>query len=177
MVGLERLLIGRTLGGRYAVEELIGRGRGGLVYRARDEEAGAEVALKVLAAPQSAEGRERYRRLVAGEVGVAAALGHPNVVAVHRWGRPSGPDFVTSSARGRSGRRLAQRGKRRSAGLTAADDSARGSPPPPRGLLHREVRTASLYRCARGGAAGSGEGGRVRRSPSSAASRSPRATR
>ncbi|HVG45194.1 MAG TPA: serine/threonine-protein kinase, partial [Longimicrobium sp.] len=151
MVGLERLLIGRTLGGRDAVEELIGRGRGGLVYRARDEEAGAEVALKVLAAPQSAEGRERYRRLVAGEVGLAAAIAHPNVVAVHALGVDPGLDldFVTFElARGQTlAAVLAQRGKPPIAlGLRLLSDAAEGLAAGHRaGLLHRDVRPASLY--------------------------------
>jgi TonB family protein len=151
MVGLERLLIGRTLGGRYAVEELIGRGRGGLVYRARDAESGAEVALKVLAAPQSAEARERYRRVVAGEIATAAAIAHPHVVAVHALGVDPelDLDFVTSElARGQTlGSVLAQRGNPPvSLGLRLLSDAADGLAAGHRaGLVHRDVRPASLY--------------------------------
>lgn len=151
MVGLERLLIGRTLAGRYAVEELIGRGRGGLVYRARDARSGAEVALKVLAAPQSAEGRERYRRLVAGEVGIAAGIEHPNVLAVHALGVDPelDLDFVASElARGQTlGSVLAQRGNPPlSLGLRLLSDAADGLAAGHRaGLVHRDVRPASLY--------------------------------
>ena len=152
MVGLERLLIGRTLGGRYAVEELIGRGRGGLVYRARDAQSGgAEVALKVLAAPQSAEARERYRRLVAGEVAIAAGIAHPNVVAVHALGVDPelDLDFVTSElARGQTlGSVLAQRGNPPiSLGLRLLSDAADGlAAGHGAGLVHRDLRPASLY--------------------------------
>jgi TonB family protein len=151
MVGLERLLIGRTLAGRYSVEELIGRGRGGLVYRARDAQGGAEVALKVLAAPQTAEARERYRRLVAGEVAVAAGIDHPNVVAVHALGVDPelDLDFVTGElARGQTlASVLAQRGKPPiSLGLRLLSDAAEGlAAGHAAGLLHRDVRPASLY--------------------------------
>ncbi|HEV7590251.1 MAG TPA: protein kinase, partial [Longimicrobium sp.] len=151
MVGLERLLIGRMLGGRYAVEELIGRGRGGLVYRARDTESGAEIALKVLAAPQTAEARERYRRLVAGEVGIAAGIEHPNVVAVHALGVDPelDVDFVTSElARGQTlAAVLAQRGNPPvSLGLRLLSDAADGLAAGHRaGLVHRDLRPASLY--------------------------------
>ncbi|HEX8374960.1 MAG TPA: protein kinase, partial [Geminicoccaceae bacterium] len=151
MVALERLLIGRTVGGRHAVEELIGRGRGGLVFRARDTRDGGEVALKVLATPQSAEARERYRRVVAGEVRLAAGIGHPNVVAVHALGNDPelDLDFVTFElARGQTlASVLAQRGKPPiSLGLRLLSDAAEGLAAGHRaGLLHRDVRPASLY--------------------------------
>jgi serine/threonine-protein kinase len=151
MVGLERLLIGRTLGGRYTVEEQIGRGRGGLVYRVRDAETAVEVALKVLAAPQSAEARERYRRVVAGEVRSAAALQHPNVLAVLALGTDEelNLDFVTGElARGQTlASVLAQRGPPPVAlGLRLLSEAAEGLGAGHRaGLVHRDLRPASLY--------------------------------
>jgi len=73
--------IGARLGnGRYEVAATIGGGGMGAVYRARDAEAGRDVALKLLHARLSVEGRhlERFRR----EAEVASALSHPNVVSV-----------------------------------------------------------------------------------------------
>lgn len=88
MPGLEGLLHGRLLGGRYRVEEVIGRGGMGAVYRARDERLGREVAVKVitLAAPDEAA-RERLRARFRREAGSAARLPHhPNVVPVYDYG-------------------------------------------------------------------------------------------
>ncbi len=93
MVGLQRLLIGHTLDGRYAVEELIGQGRGGLVYRARHAQTGVEVALKVLAAPRTPEARERFRGMVAAQVRAAAGLEHPNVAGVYCLGHDTELDL------------------------------------------------------------------------------------
>lgn len=151
MVGPETTLIGRTLAGRYTPEELIGRGRGSLVFRARDAQAGTEVALKVLAAPRSPEARERYRRVVAGEVGVASALRSPHVLAVHALGYDPEleVDFVTSElARGQTlASVLASRGKPPIAlGLRLLQDAAEGLAAAHRaGLVHRDLRPASLY--------------------------------
>jgi serine/threonine protein kinase len=88
MAGLEGLLKGRLLGGRYRVEEVIGRGGMGAVYRARDERLGREVAAKVitLAAPDEAT-RERLRARFRHEAASAARLPHhPNVVPVYDYG-------------------------------------------------------------------------------------------
>ena len=151
MVGLERLLIGRTLDGRYAVEELIGRGRGGLVYRARHAQTAVEVALKVLAAPRTPEARERFRRLVAGEVRAAAGIEHPNVAGVYCLGHDEELDLDFTAGELLRGQTLAsvlqQRGKPPIAlGLRLLGDAAEGLAAGHRaGLVHRDLRPASLY--------------------------------
>src|SRR4051812_44375247 len=151
MVGLEKLLIGRTLSGRYTVEELIGQGRGGLVYRARDSRSGVEVAVKVLNAPRSAEARERFRQLVGREVAAAATVRHPNVATVFEMGGDAerALDFVvTGLVRGQSlAGVLAQRGKPPIAlGLRLLGDAAEGlGAGHAAGLVHRDLRPASLY--------------------------------
>src|SRR5215218_3262177 len=151
MVGLERLLIGRTLDGRYTIEELIGHGRGGLVYRARHGQTGVEVALKVLSAPRTPEARERFRKMVAGEVKLAAAIEHPNVAGVYCLAHDPelDLDFVTTELlRGQTlASVLSQRGKPPIAlGLRLLADAAEGLSAGHRaGLVHRDVRPASLY--------------------------------
>jgi len=151
MVGLERLLIGRTLDGRYTIEELIGQGRGGLVYRARHPHTGVEVALKVLAAPRTPEARERFRKLVAGEVRAAAGVEHPNVAGVYCLGHDAelDLDFVTTELlRGQTlASVLSQRGKPPIAlGLRLLAEAAEGLAAGHRaGLVHRDLRPASLY--------------------------------
>jgi eukaryotic-like serine/threonine-protein kinase len=73
-------LQGRVLGGRYALGALLGAGGMGQVYRARDRVLERTVAVKVLsaAATQDRELVARFGR----EARAAAALHHPNIVAV-----------------------------------------------------------------------------------------------
>ncbi|CAN5477748.1 hypothetical protein BH20ACT18_BH20ACT18_09830 [soil metagenome] len=86
------LIVGDVVGG-HELEELIGRGGMGVVYRARHVLLDRTVALKLLA-PEFAhdvEFRTRFER----ESRVAAALDHPNVVPVHDAGEDDGRLFIT----------------------------------------------------------------------------------
>jgi eukaryotic-like serine/threonine-protein kinase len=67
--------------GRYHVIELLGAGGMGEVYRARDPALGRDVAIKVLAAPDTAD--SGWIRLFEQEARGVASLAHPNVVAIH----------------------------------------------------------------------------------------------
>ncbi|MFI6051857.1 protein kinase [Streptomyces violascens] len=73
------------LAGRYRVVERLGRGGMGVVWRARDEVLGREVAVKELrtfsdaSAPELGDLRLRMQR----EARAAARVRHPSVVAVH----------------------------------------------------------------------------------------------
>ena len=66
--------------GPYAIRERIGKGAMGVVYRAVEETAHAEVALKVMASDLDGdpETRERFFR----EAHVAGRLRHRNIVSV-----------------------------------------------------------------------------------------------
>jgi serine/threonine protein kinase len=84
---------------RYAVEEEIGRGGMGIVYRAHDRLLGRDVALKVLRVAADAEDlAARLRR----EARVLAALEHPGMAPVHDVGTLEGrPFYVMKLVRGR----------------------------------------------------------------------------
>ena len=72
-------------GERYTRQSLLGSGEIAEVYLARDEELDRDVALKVLKKHYADDPQvvERFER----EASNVAALRHPNVVAVHDWGR------------------------------------------------------------------------------------------
>ena len=74
----------RLLAGRYRLRSVIGRGGMGLVWRARDELLGRDVAVKEMAWPPQMDAAEWdiARRRAVREAQMAARLSHPNVVAV-----------------------------------------------------------------------------------------------
>jgi len=81
---------GRRIG-QYLVQEELGRGGMGVVFRAVDQNLGRTVALKVLSgAAGSALDRRRFLR----EAKAASALNHPNIVAIHEFDSDCGQDFI-----------------------------------------------------------------------------------
>ena len=76
---------GTRLAGRYLLLDRLGSGGMGVVWRARDELLGREVAIKDLWLPPSATAAERtrLRDRVLGEARVAARFSHPGAVVLH----------------------------------------------------------------------------------------------
>ncbi|MEJ3654354.1 protein kinase [Actinomycetes bacterium KLBMP 9759] len=81
------LEVGAQLAG-YRLDALIGHGGGGVVYRATHLRLERPVAIKVLAAEQSAD--DSFRRRFEREARLTAALDHPNIVPVHDAGEVDG---------------------------------------------------------------------------------------
>jgi tetratricopeptide (TPR) repeat protein len=90
--------VGDTLSGRYRLDEEIGRGGMGIVFRAWDVELERAVAVKVMAADiEAIDARER----LLSEARAAAALHHPHVVAVYDVGvHADMPFFVMELVQG-----------------------------------------------------------------------------
>ena len=84
-------LAGSTLG-RYQVQERIGAGGMGVVYRALDTRLGRTVALKVLPRDlmDDAERRSRFER----EARAASALNHPNIITIFDIDRVGSIDLI-----------------------------------------------------------------------------------
>jgi serine/threonine-protein kinase len=83
--------IGATFAG-YRIEDVIGRGGMGVVYRATDMELDRTVALKLLA-PELADD-ESFRRRFVSESRIAASLDHPHVNPIYRAGEADGTLFL-----------------------------------------------------------------------------------
>lgn len=86
------LVIGRLLGNRYRILELIGEGGMALVYKAECTLLQRVVAIKILRAQFSADQEfvERFRR----EAQAAASLSHPNVVNIFDVGQDGDIHYI-----------------------------------------------------------------------------------
>jgi DNA-binding beta-propeller fold protein YncE len=76
----------------YRLEELIGRGGMGVVFRACDLRLKRNVALKLLAPELASD--ERFRERFLRESELAASLDHPNVIPIYAAGEADGRLFI-----------------------------------------------------------------------------------
>jgi len=132
--------------GDYEIQSLLGAGGMGEVYRARDLRLRREVAVKVLPNVVSTD-PERLRRFEQ-EAMAAAALNHPNILAVHQLGTYAGTPYLVSELlegetlreqirRGRiAPRRVLDYGVQIAHGLAAAHD---------KGIVHRDLKPENLF--------------------------------
>lgn len=100
-------LLGRTIDGRYDVQSVVGEGGMGTVYEIRHKSLGRLFAMKVLRR-DIAQDSELVARFIQ-EAKAAAAIGHPNIVAVSDFGaleaepgKPELPFFVMEFLTGTS---------------------------------------------------------------------------
>src|SRR5688572_20195282 len=77
--------VGAILGDRYRLVAPIGTGASAQVHLADDERLGRRVAVKVLHPALAAD--ETFLRRFRAEARAAAALSHPNIMAVYDWGQ------------------------------------------------------------------------------------------
>jgi eukaryotic-like serine/threonine-protein kinase len=134
------------IGGRYVLRGELGRGGMATVHRAVDEVLEREVAIKLLHAHLADDPAflDRFRR----EARAAAALDHPNVVAVHDWGETDeGAYLVLQLVEGPSLREVLRRHRRLTAGeaLRVLAPAASGlGAAHAAGLVHRDVKPENL---------------------------------
>lgn len=141
-------LLGRVLDGRYQVEERLGEGGMGTVYRATHVTLGKRIALKVLR-PELAEDASTVKRFMQ-EAQAASSIGHPNIVDVSDVG--SLPDqTVYFAMEYLEGMALGERISR--AGALSVDEAVRvgsevGSAlasAHARGIVHRDLKPDNIY--------------------------------
>jgi eukaryotic-like serine/threonine-protein kinase len=132
--------------GEYEVKSLLGSGGMGEVYRARDSRLGRDVAIKVLPSFLSTDS-DRLRRFEQ-EARAAAALNHPNILAVFQMGTYQGAPYLVSELlegetlreqikRGRlAARKAIDYGVQIARGLAAAHE---------KGIAHRDLKPENLF--------------------------------
>jgi hypothetical protein len=137
----------RTIDNKYRLEQLLGRGGMGAVYRARDMRLDRLVAVKVVRADLlgDPDARSRFRR----EAQIVARLQHPSIVAVYDSGTlPDGGAYlVMELVRGEDLRHLLQREGRLDAAeavqiltaVCAAIGAAHRE-----GVLHRDLKPENI---------------------------------
>ena len=142
---MSELGIGSKVAG-YRIEDVLGRGGMGVVYRADDDRLGRSAAVKVIAPEQA--GDAAFRRRFIEESRAAAAIDHPNVLPVYEAGEEDGVLFlVTRMVEGadlaelleREGPLALDRALALTAQVGAALDAAHA-----RGLIHRDVKPGNV---------------------------------
>ena len=149
MPGFEVLLAGRTLGERYRVDAVVGRGGMGAVFRATDLRLDRAVAVKVVTVEDDADGRARARFL--REAQAAARIRHPHVVGVYDFGTDAtlGLDFLVMELL--EGEDLSRRLARETLlspdeAATVFRQAAEGLAAGHRmGLVHRDVKPGNVF--------------------------------
>jgi serine/threonine-protein kinase len=137
--------------GPYEILAPLGAGGMGEVYRARDTRLDRDVAVKVL--PESLASDPASLARFEREAKAVAALSHPNILAIHDFGKTGGVSYaVTELLEGETlkqrivgaplpPRKAVEFGRQIALGLAAAHD---------RGIVHRDLKPENLF-VTRGG--------------------------
>ena len=137
-------MIGRTLK-NYVVEEALGKGGMGVVYRARDTRLGRNVALKVLK-PEMIQDPDRRRRFIQ-EARAASAVNHPAIAQIYEIEESEDTTFITMEfVDGSTVRRLVEKGELDLAAalevaIQVADGLARAHEA---GIVHRDIKSDNV---------------------------------
>jgi serine/threonine-protein kinase len=138
---------GQLIGGKYRIEEELGRGGMGAVFRAVHIVSDKSVALKWMLRPASDEGaRERFTR----EARAAGRIDHPNVVNIFDIGEEGEAAYlVMELLRGESLRERLARGRLSPpAALAILLPVMRGLAAAHReGVIHRDLKPDNIFLC------------------------------
>jgi serine/threonine-protein kinase len=141
---------GQVLGGRYEIEDLLGRGGMAVVWRGRDRRLDRPVAIKemLLGLPDPVA-MKRFDR----EARVAARLAHPNIVAVHDVGTDGDRHYIVMElVEGRTVAAMLADGPLPVADAVAiAEQACDGlAAAHAAGIIHRDIKPANLVRTGSG---------------------------
>ena len=147
-------LAGRTVS-HYRVQDIIGGGGMGVVYRAEDLKLGRQVALKFL--PEELGGEPQALDRFSREARAASSLDHPNICHIYEFGEHEGQPFIVMQLmEGRTLRDRLEAAEARTAlpleellavgiqvseGLQAAHE---------KGIIHRDIKPANIFLTSKG---------------------------
>ncbi len=137
-------LVGQALH-HYRIQEKIGAGGMGVVYRARDEHLKRDIAIKVLP-PELVADTERKKRFVQ-EARAASALNHPNIVTIYDVTSEDGIDFIAMElVTGKTlDQKIGRKGMKLSDALKYAIQIADAlSAAHAAGIVHRDLKPANI---------------------------------
>jgi len=137
-------LLGRTIDG-YRIEEIIGRGGMGIVYKATQLSLARPVAIKVL--PEEVTDNKQFLDRFEREVDILARMSHPNIVTVFERGNVDGRSYIVMEfVRGSSLREVMRNGPVPPAealvlvrSILAALEHAHGE-----GIVHRDIKPENV---------------------------------
>ena len=144
-------MIGSTLG-NYRVDEKIGAGGMGAVYRATDLRLGRTVAIKTLTAVSAESQRESLARFLR-EAKVQSRIQHPSIVAIHQIGTADELRYIvmefvegktlkaTIDSKPMSPNQLCEYGIQIAEGLAVAHEA---------GIIHRDMKSQNVMITPRG---------------------------
>ena len=141
--------VGSSVAGRYEVEELLGRGGMGAVFRVRDTRSGELIALKRSFARDPVRARKR-RALLEREYHTLAQLAHPRIIEVFDYGVDERGPYYTMELL--AGSDLTGRGHVpwKDACALLRDVASSLAILHSRGLIHRDVSTRNVRSGATG---------------------------
>jgi serine/threonine protein kinase len=142
---MEELRPGTELAGKYRIEEVVGRGGMGIVYKAEDTRLKRHVALKFLP-PELIQDEEAKERFIL-EAQTAAALAHPNICTIHEINEQDGESFIAMEyVEGQNLKAKIEKGLLATEeALDIAIQVAQGlDEAHKKGIIHRDIKSANI---------------------------------